>query len=49
MFASLNGHLEIVKFLFENNADINIQDDVFLFILNYFFLSFFFHLFLKQY
>jgi ankyrin repeat protein len=28
MFALKNGHFEIVKFLIENNADVNIQNDV---------------------
>jgi hypothetical protein len=35
MRASLDGFFEIVKILFENNADVNIQDNVFFF----FFLS----------
>jgi ankyrin repeat protein len=29
MIASSFGHFEIIKFLIENNADINIQDEVF--------------------
>jgi hypothetical protein len=29
MEASYNGYFEIAKFLMENNADVNIQDNVF--------------------
>jgi hypothetical protein len=30
MEAAYNGHFEIVKLLIKNNADVNIQDEVFL-------------------
>jgi ankyrin repeat protein len=31
--ASYNGHFEIVKLLINNNADLNIQDKVFIYLL----------------
>jgi ankyrin repeat protein len=44
MFAALNGHFEILKFLIENNADVNLQNKVFLkfIIISYNSLKFFF-------
>jgi hypothetical protein len=37
MLASIIGNFEIVKFLIENNADLNIQDNVFFYFFNIFF------------
>jgi ankyrin repeat protein len=34
MYASLNGNFEIAKLLIENNADMNIQNKVFFFLIN---------------
>jgi hypothetical protein len=40
MLASSNGHLKILKLLSENNADLNIQNDVFIICFLYYFLLF---------
>jgi hypothetical protein len=45
IIAAEKGHFEIVKSLIENNADINIQDNVFYFFILFFY--YFFYLFLK--